>query len=79
MLVLSCTVVSLYAQNSVAFDSLSKALIRAKTPANRAETLLALSADPSGSLFATIYFSIFIREAIQAMQGLWHWIAGRLG
>ncbi|MBL0210940.1 MAG: exopolysaccharide biosynthesis protein [Holophagaceae bacterium] len=32
-----------------------------------------------GSLFATIYFAFFIREAIQAIQGIWHWIAGRLG
>jgi len=31
-----------------------------------------------GSLFTTIYFSFFIKEAIQALWGLGHWIAARI-
>ena len=32
-----------------------------------------------GSLLATLYFSLFIKEAIQGIWGLWHWIAGMVG
>lgn len=32
-----------------------------------------------GSLLTTLYFSFFIKEAVQALLGLMHWIAGKVG
>lgn len=43
------------------------------------EWLILLWLGLGGSLLTTIYFSFFIKEAIQAIHGLWHWIAGMVG